>query len=127
MVTRLPRRRTACRRAALMTEAVIALGILATAMVPLSFAFTHEMKLCRAYYYKAVAMEVIDGEMEVLAAGEWRTLPPGRQSYAMRAAAATNLPSGEFILTLREKRARLEWIPKAHGSGGTVAREAEVR
>jgi hypothetical protein len=60
------------RRGALVTEAVIALGILAVTLIPLAFAFMQEIKLCRAYYYKAVALEIIDGEMEVLAAGEWR-------------------------------------------------------
>jgi hypothetical protein len=106
---------------------VIALGILVTVMIPLTFAFTQEMKLCRAYYYRGVAMELVDGEMEVLTAGEWRALQPGRQRYAVRGASATNLPAGEFILTLGEGKARLEWIPKAHGFGGNVSREATVK
>jgi hypothetical protein len=115
------------RRGALMTEAVVALGILAAVMLPLGFTFMHETKLCRAYYYRGVALELIDGEMETLAAGEWRALQPGRQRYVVRGAAATNLAPGEFILTLTDGKARLEWIPKARGSGGTVTREARVK
>ena len=127
MVTRFPQRRTLRCRAALLTEAVVALGLLATAMLPLAFSFYHEGKLSRAYFYKAVVMELIDGEMEVLAAGEWRALPPGRQSYALRGTAATNLPPGECVLTLGADKARLEWIPKQRGSGGSFAREVVLK
>jgi hypothetical protein len=126
VVTR-PSSRPNRRRAALIAEAVIALGILVTVMLPLAFAFRQETKLCRSYYYKAIALELVDSEMEALAAGEWRVFPQGRQIYAVRAAAATNLPPGEFVLTLEGQRARLEWIPKVHNAGGIIAREALVK
>lgn len=114
-------------RGALATECIVALGILAAVMLPLSFSFLQEGKACRAYYHRAVALEIIDGEMETLAAGEWRAFESGRQNYAVRAASATNLPAGEFVLTLRKGAARLEWIPKTRGSGGAVAREVKLR
>ena len=126
MVTRLATRPHP-RRAALIAEAVVALGILVTVMLPLAFAFTQETKLCRSYYYRSVALELVDGEMEALVAGEWRAFQPGRQSYTVRAAAATNLPPGKFALTLEGQRVRLEWIPKARNAGGGVAREATVK
>jgi hypothetical protein len=118
--------RTQRERGALATECVVAMGILATVMLPLSFSFMQEMKMTRAYYHRAVALEIIDGEMEVLAAGESRAFVEGRQSYRVRAAAATNLPPGEFALTLREGTARLEWIPNARGVGGAVVREVKL-
>jgi len=112
---------------ALHTEAVVALGILVAVMLPLAFNFLHETRTCRALYYKAVAMEIVDGEIEVLAAGEWRAFRPGKQSYQVLATAVTNLPPGDFVLTLDATRARLEWIPKASGAGGIVTREVKVR
>jgi hypothetical protein len=115
------------RRAALTTELVIAMAILATALIPISFAFIQEMKLCRAYYYKAVAMEIIDGEMEILVAGEWRAFQEGVQPYAVSAGSATNLPPGKFTLTVAGEIARLEWTPKVQGKGGKVSREAVVK
>jgi hypothetical protein len=115
------------RAGALHTEAVVALGILVMVMIPLAFAFLQETRTCRAHYYKAVAMEIVDGEIEALAAGEWQVFRAGKQSYPVRAAAATNLPPGDFVLTLDDTRARLEWIPKAGGAGGIVAREVKVR
>ncbi len=124
MVTRLSPNR---QRGALATEAVIALGILVAVMIPLSFGFRQEAKLFRACYYKAAALEIIDGEMEVLVAGEWRAFPTGRQNYITRAASATNLPPGAFVLTLAEGRAKLEWIPQARNVGGAVVREVKLK
>ena len=124
MVTNHPTKR---EHGALATECVVALGILAAVMLPLSFSFMQETKMSRAYYHRAVALEIIDGEMEVLAAGEWRAFRDGRQSYPVRAASATNLPAGEFALTLRDGAARLEWIPKARGVGGAVVREVKLQ
>lgn len=122
-----PGRTPHSREGALLAEAVVALAILAGVMLPLAFVFLQETRLCRAAYFKGVAMEIVDGEMEILAAGEWRAFQPGRQSYPVHVAAATNLPPGEFQLTLDARRARLEWIPKHHGAGGAVVREVNVR
>lgn len=115
------------RAGALLTEAVVALGILAAVMIPLAFTFQEETRTCRTHYYKAVAMEIVDGEIETLAAGEWRAFRTGKQSYGVGAAAATNLPPGDFLLTLDKARVRLEWIPRAGGAGGIVVREVKVR
>jgi len=115
------------QRAALVTEWVVAMGIFTMAMLPLAFSFFQESKLARAYYYKAVAMEIVDGEMEVLAAGEWHWFKPGQQAYRVSAAAATNLPPGNFALTVGEERLRLEWTPKRHGQGGSVVREVKIK
>jgi len=115
------------QRAALVTEWVVAMGIFTMAMLPLAFSFFQESKLARAYYYKAVALEIVDGEMEVLAAGEWRSFKPGQQAYKVSAAAATNLPQGNFALTVGENRLRLEWTPKRRGQGGSVLREVKIK
>jgi len=111
----------------LLAEAVVALAILTGVMLPMAFMFLQETRLCRAAYFKSVAMEIVDGEMEFLAAGEWRAFQPGRQAYPIHAAAATNLPPGQFVLTLEAPRVRLEWIPKNPGAGGSVIREVRSR
>ena len=124
MNIRLSKART---RAALMTEWVVAMGVFTLACLPLAFEFLHERDLCHAYYLRAVAMEIVDGETELLAAGEWRGFKPGRQRYTVKAESATNLPPGEFVLTLAEDRLRLEWAPKARNKGGAVAREVRLK
>jgi hypothetical protein len=107
-------------------ELVVAIGILFAAMLPMAFSFVQEQRMARAYYYRAVAMEIIDGEMEVLAAGEWRSFPPGRQPYHVRGQAATNLPPGQFLLTVEPPRVQLEWQPGKPRQGGPVSRQAAV-
>ena len=114
-------------RGAIMTEAMVAMAILLIAVFPLAFSFQHERTLLKAAYYRAVAMEVVDGEMEILAAGEWRSFLVGTQTYAVHAAAVTNLPPGEFRLTINPNRIRLEWLPTEKHSGGAVIREASVK
>jgi hypothetical protein len=114
-------------RGAVLTEMVVAMAILAVVVLPMAYAFMHEMKLCRSYYYDAVAMEIVDGEMEILAAGEWRAFPPGVHPYPVRAGAATNLPPGRFVLTVAEQTLRLEWRPAQKGKGRPMVREARVK
>ena len=107
-------------------ELVVAMGILASVMLPLAFSFVQEQRLARAYYFRAVAMEIVDGEMEVLLAGEWRAYPKGQHTYTVRAGAAKNLPPGQFILAIEDTQVRLEWRPGKVGQGGTVTRVAAL-
>src|SRR5262245_49674671 len=84
-----------CReRGALMTELMIGIGVLAMALFPLAYSFAQEAKFLRSCYHRAVAVEIVDSEMEVLLAGEWRSFKPGQQDYVPHALAATNLASG---------------------------------
>lgn len=115
------------RAGALSAELAVAMAILAAVMIPLSFAFQQEMKLCRAHYRDAVVMEIVDGEMEILAAGEWRAFKEGVQSYPVRAEAAKNLPPGKFVLTVSGKKLRLEWRPDRPHGGRKMLREAVVK
>lgn len=111
----------------LITEMMVAISILILVMLPLAFAFAQEQKLCRTYYFEAVVMEIIDGEMEILAAGEWRTFGEGAQPYSIRAQAAENLPPGKFILTRHGRGLKLEWAADKKGQGKRLVREVTVR
>jgi hypothetical protein len=122
-----PASRTARRRGALNVDLAVAMGILVLALIPLAYTFRLEQSGLRASYHRAVAGEILDGELEILAAGEWRALPAGVQSYPTPlAAAARNLPKGRFTLTLETKRIRLEWKPDDLGKGGPVRREVAL-
>src|SRR5438876_3763817 len=66
-------------------ELAVAMAILAATLIPMSYAFLHERQLSRACYYRAVAMEIVDGEIELLRAGEWRAFAEGSNSYSTRA------------------------------------------
>jgi hypothetical protein len=111
----------------LTTEIVVAMGILMVALIPLSFSFVNEQKLCRVYYYRAAAMEIVDGEMEILAAGDWKNFEDGPHLYPVQGATAKNLPPGKFLLTKQNQKLRLEWLPEKKDRGGNVSREVEIK
>jgi hypothetical protein len=107
-----------------MIELVLALGILTAAVIPLAYSFVQEQHLCRVYYWRAVAMEIVDGEMEILAAGAWHNFTEGTHLYAVTAEAAKNLPPSRFVLNVRGQQLRLEWRPENPRHGAPVMREA---
>ena len=120
-------RRTHGKRGSLMIELVVALGILTAAVIPLAYSFIQEQHVCRVYYWRAVAMEIVDGEMEILAAGDWHNFMEGTHPHAVTAEAAKNLPPSKFVLSVRGRQLRLEWRPDSPRNGAPVVREAVGR
>jgi len=120
-------RRSTRQRGALMTELLVAMALLVGALLPIAYSVASEKHLAHAYYQRAVAMEIVDGEMEVLLAGGWREFAPGPHEYPIHAGAAKNLPPGKFQVTVGSNRVRLEWQPALKDHGGPVVREAIVR
>jgi hypothetical protein len=109
-----------------LVEMLVAMCILSLVTIPISFAFIGEQRELGVYYHRAMAMEAVDGEMEVLRAGEWRDFSEGMQSYAVQNASATNLPPGRFILTRQGRHLRLQWQPEGKDKGGLVTRECDA-
>ena len=110
-----------------MVELLVALAILTGVLLPLAYSFVSERRLARAYYQRAVAMEIVDGEMEALLAGQWRAFTPGTHDYRVHAGAATNLPPGRFTLSVQPGKLRLRWQPAVKDRGGPVTREAILK
>ncbi len=111
----------------MMVDLFVGMAILAVAILPLAFSYTREARLLRAEYFRGVVMEIVDGEMEVLAAGEWRNFPEGAQSYTVHARSAANLPPGHFQFTRTGQHLRLEWTADQHQGIGPVVREVIVK
>jgi hypothetical protein len=110
-----------------MIELLAALALVTVVLLPFAYSFTAERRIALASYQRAVAMEIVDGEMEALVAGEWRAYPPGTYGYKVHAGAATNLPPGRFILNVQPGKVRLRWQPALKDHGGPVTREAVLR
>ncbi len=110
-----------------MIELLVAIALLMGALLPLAYSLASEKRLARACYQRAIAMEIVDGEMELLAAGEWSNFASGTREYQVHANAATNLPPGRFLLTIRPQVVRLEWQPGVKMHGGPVVREASIK
>lgn len=112
---------------ALMTELMIGIAILGIAVFPLAYSFAKEHQYLRACYQRAVALEIVDGEMEVLLAGEWRSFTNGVHTLTPNCQSATNLPPGLLQLTVSGKQLQLEWLPENRNQGGKVVRETTIR
>ncbi len=115
------------RSALLMTEVMIALTIISLAILPLAYSFAQENKYLRRCYERSVAIEIVDGEMEIIRAGGWRQFTNGVHTITTTARSATNLPPGELRLTLTDKQARVEWLPAETSHGSPVVREAALK
>jgi Tfp pilus assembly protein PilV len=116
-----------CRSGFLMVELLVAMALLLAILLPFAYSFTAERRIALASYQRAVAMEIVDGEMEVLVAGEWRAYAPGTHDYHVHAGAATNLPPGRFILNVQPGKVRLRWQPALKDHGGPVIRKAVLK
>ena len=108
-------------------DLVVAMAILAIAIVPLGFSFARERQVLKIEYQHSVANEIVDGEMEILVAGDWKNFPDGAQAYTVRANAAASLPPGHFQLTKTGNHLRLEWMPDKRKGVGAVVREITVK
>ena len=109
-----------------LVELMIAIGIMMMVLGGFATANWMEVKAIRGNYYRAVAMEIVDGEMEALAAGEWRNYAAGEHVITPSADARKNLPEGQFVLTVQRDRVRFEWRPADPATGGTIVREAAI-
>ena len=110
-----------------MVDLIVALAILSLAIMPLGFSFARERQILKIEYFRSVANEIVDGEMEILAAGDWKNFPDGAQSYTVHSRAAANLPPGHFQLTKTGNHLRLEWSSDNYRGIGAVVREVNVK
>ena len=115
------------RHGFLEVDLLVGLAILSLAIVPVGFSFVRERQVLKLEYFHSVANEIVDGEMEILAAGDWKSFPEGPQNYSVHANAAASLPPGHFQLTKTGNHLRLEWTPDAKRGVSAVVREVTVK
>jgi hypothetical protein len=115
------------QRGFLEVDLLVGLAILTIAILPLAYSFAQEQKLLHMQYSHSVANEIMDGEMEILLAGEGKTLPDGSQTYPIHSSAAAGLPPGHFQLTKSGTHLRLEWEADPGKGIGSLVREGDMR
>lgn len=115
------------QRGSLIAEIVVAMGVLVIAILPLAYAATSDAHRLRATYQKAVAREILDGEIELLASGGWQHISEGIHEYKVTANAATNLPAGNFHVSRNGNILRLEWRSAKKGGIGNLSREVKLK
>ena len=120
-------KRPARCRAFLQLDVAIALTVLALVFIPLSVSSSGDLDLARRHYFEAVALQLIDGEMDVLLAGEHRKYIPGEHRIKPVGDAVQNLPEGEFVLSVQDEKLTLAWMPKKLAKWGRVERVVELK
>ena len=115
------------RRAAILAvDFTIAMAMVVLVVAPISHSWLNEQRVIRNYYYRAVAIQIVDGEMEILAAGAGSNAADGSTEYQTTAQAAENLPPGKFHLERSGKKLTLSWRPEKRSHGSEVKREATL-
>jgi hypothetical protein len=123
MVTR--SRNSSRQRGMLQIDMLVAMTLLILAIFPIAYSFNLDRKAMNRGYERAIAMELVDGEMEVLLAGTWRNYPPGTNQIQFTGQAAANLPTAQATLFITSKSLRLEWRPLERSSKG-ISREVTL-
>jgi hypothetical protein len=119
--------RLARRRAFLQLDVAVAITVLALVFIPLSVSSSGDLDLARRQYFEAVALQLIDGEMDVLLAGERRKYTTGEHRITPVGEAVQNLPEGEFVLTVHDQKLTLAWVPTKRAKWGRVERVVELK
>ena len=122
-----PTTRLANRLAFLQLDVAVAITVLALVFIPLSVSSSGDLDLARRQYFEAVALQLIDGEMDVLLAGERRKYTPGEHQITPVGEAVQNLPEGEFVLTVHDQKLTLAWVPTKRAKWGRVERVVELK
>ena len=122
-----PTTRLTNRLAFLQLDVAVAITVLALVFIPLSVSSSGDLDLARRQYFEAVALQLIDGEMDVLLAGERRKYTPGEHQIKPVGEAVQNLPEGEFILTVHDQKLTLAWVPTKRVKWGRVERVVELK
>ena len=119
--------RLAKRLAFLQLDVAIALTVLALVFIPLSVSSSGDLDLARRHYFEAVALQLIDGEMDVLLAGERQKYTSGEHRIRLLGKAVQNLPEGEFVLSVQDQKLTLAWVPKKLAKWGRVDRVVQLK
>lgn len=124
MVTQ--RNKNRSRRGVLEVDMLIAMALLLGAAIPLMCTFASDARALRQGYNRAVAMECVDGELEVLAAGAWRQQPLGTNEITLSGTAVHNLRPPTATVIRRPDSIRVEWRPASNRSV-CIAREVKLQ
>ena len=122
-----PTTRLTNRLAFLQLDVAVAITFLALVFIPLSISSSGDLDLARRHYFEAVALQLIDGEMDVLLAGERRKHTTGEHRITPIGEAVQNLPEGEFVLTVHDQKLTLAWVPTKRAKWGRVERVVELK
>jgi hypothetical protein len=109
----------------LQVDMLVAMSLLVLAVIPVAYSFNLDRKAMTRGYERAIAMELTDGEMEILLAGAWHYYPTGTNLIHFSGRAATNLSTSQATLLVTPEKLRLDWRPLERRSKG-ISREVKL-
>ena len=122
-----PTTRLAKRLAFIQMDVVLGIALLLLVFIPFSVTSSGELDLARRQQFQAVALQMIDGEMDVLLAGERQKYAAGEHTITPPGEAVQSLPEGKFVLTVGEKELTLAWTAVKQAKWGRVERVVKLK
>lgn len=118
-----PSRRTA---GAIHLEAILALALTAAVLLPLSGVVVSQRRIASDLARHLAMIELVDGEMELIASGDWVRFSEGTHSIPLPAPDGFVPPVGELTLVRQGREFRLAWQPTHRWIGGGIERRWTV-
>ena len=115
------------RLAFIQLDVAVAIVILMLVFIPLTVTSSSKLDLARRHHVEAVVLHLIDGEIDVLLAGEKEKYNFGEHRINPAGEAAEDLPKGDFILTLKKNQLSLVWIPVKPAKWGRIERKVNLK
>ena len=119
--------RPTSRLAFIQLDLMLAVSILMLLFIPFGVTSSGKLDLARRQHFEAVALQMIDGELDVLLAGERQKYPLGEHKITPPGAAVKTLPVGEYILVVKENQLSIAWVPEKEAKWGRVEREVTLK
>ena len=111
---------------ALTIELVVAAAMLLTVFLPLGLGLVTQHRQARDLHLRAVIMQHLDGELEVLSAGGWRQLPAEGRRWELAPQPGALVPRGHFEAVAADGWLRVSWQPAPGQRGRTLQRETRL-
>jgi hypothetical protein len=112
-------RRTA---GAIHLETILALALTAAVLLPISGIVVTQRRMASDLARHLMMIELVDGEMELIASGDWVRFSEGTHSIPLPSPEGFVPPVGELTLERHGREFRLTWRPTNRWIGGGIER-----
>ena len=103
-------------------EAILALALTAAVLLPISGIVVSQRRIASDLTRHLTMIELVDGEMELIAAGDWVRYPEGTHSVPLPSPEGFVPPVGELTLVRQGREFSLAWRPANRWIGGGIER-----
>lgn len=113
---------TGRRRGGILMELLVALALLALVLLPLAGGFAGQRRMAKQLSQRLVLTELIDGEMEFIAAGRWRRFTEGTNTLEIEMPPGFLPPPGRTFVIRNVNHFKVVWEPETRLAIGRIER-----